>query len=83
MPLGEIRQPGGKVIHAWAVEGDFDISRLRSNTFSMEWPPRSGKFQDFPEVDRAESFPIDEAKLRILRGQVGFLQQLQARLGTD
>jgi predicted NUDIX family NTP pyrophosphohydrolase len=82
VPLGEIRQPSGKVIHAWAVEGEFDASGVCSNTFSMEWPPRSGKFQEFPEVDRAEWFPIDEAKRRILRGQTGFLDQLGIRLGA-
>jgi predicted NUDIX family NTP pyrophosphohydrolase len=82
VPLGEIRQPSGKVIHAWTVEGDFDASGVCSNTFSMEWPPRSGKFQEFPEVDRAEWFPIDEAKRRILRGQTGFLDQLGIRLGA-
>jgi predicted NUDIX family NTP pyrophosphohydrolase len=83
VPLGEIRQPGGKVVHAWAVEGDFDASRIRSNTFSMEWPPRSGKFREFPEVDRAEWFPIAEATQRILRGQVGFLEQIQDRIGGE
>jgi predicted NUDIX family NTP pyrophosphohydrolase len=83
VPLAEIRQPGGKVVHAWAVEGDFDAWRIRSNTFSMEWPPRSGKFRDFPEVDRAEWFAIAEAKQRILRGQVGLLEQLEQRLGAE
>ena len=77
VPLADIRQPSGKIIHAWAVEGDFDASRARSNTFSMEWPPRSGRFREFPEVDRACWFPISEAKQRILPGQTGFLEQLE------
>src|SRR5215472_17690164 len=57
MPLGAVKQPGGKVVHAWAVRGEFDPPRLKSNLFSMEWPPRSGRQQEFPEVDRAEWFP--------------------------
>src|SRR5215471_4526086 len=67
VPLTDLRQPSGKVIHAWAVAGDFDVSGLRSNTFTLEWPPRSGKSQEFPEVDRAEWFGIAEAKERIIR----------------
>jgi predicted NUDIX family NTP pyrophosphohydrolase len=81
VPLADLRQPSGKVIHAWAVEADFDASSIRSNTFSMEWPPRSGKSQEFPEVDRAEWFPMPQAKERILRGQRGFLEQLQQLVG--
>jgi len=82
VPLTAIRQPGGKLVHAWALRGDFDISRVRSNTFSMEWPPRSGKFREFPEVDRAEWFAIPEAKQRILQGQVGLLEQLERLIKT-
>jgi predicted NUDIX family NTP pyrophosphohydrolase len=76
IPLAPLRQPGGKIIHAWAVEGDFNPSRLRSNTVSIEWPPRSGRIREFPEVDRAEWFPLDEARRRIVQGQAGFLDEL-------
>ncbi|HMC26850.1 MAG TPA: NUDIX domain-containing protein, partial [Verrucomicrobiae bacterium] len=76
--LGSIRQKGGKIVHAWAVEQDWDESRpLRSNTFSMEWPRGSGKFQEFPEVDRAQFFRIDEAKQRIKESQVPLLERLE------
>ena len=78
--LDLIRQPGGKLVHAWAVEADFDPARLRSNTFSMEWPPRSGRQASFPEIDRAKWFGFDEARSRILVGQVGFLDALDAKL---
>ena len=78
--LDAIRQPGGKLVHAWAVEADFDPSQLHSNTFSMEWPPRSGRQASFPEVDRAAWFGLDEARSRILIGQVGFLDALATRL---
>ena len=74
--LEPIRQPGGKLVHAWAVRADFDPAHLRSNTFSLEWPPRSGRVQTFPEIDRAAWFPLDEARTKILRGQVGFLDRL-------
>ena len=74
--LGEQRQPSGKVVSAWAVEGDVDVSDIRSNTFEMEWPPRSGRMQEFPEVDRAGWFGPDEARRKILRGQAGFLDRL-------
>jgi predicted NUDIX family NTP pyrophosphohydrolase len=75
-PLHEIRQAGGKIVKAWAVEGDCDASLARSNTFSMEWPPKSGKMREFPEVDRAEWFPLDIARAKLLSAQVGFLDQL-------
>jgi predicted NUDIX family NTP pyrophosphohydrolase len=74
--LGELRQPSGKVVSAWAVEGDLDPSEITSNTFEMEWPPRSGRTQEFPEVDRAGWFDLDGARRKILRGQVGFLDRL-------
>jgi predicted NUDIX family NTP pyrophosphohydrolase len=70
------RQPGGKWIHAWAMEGDVNPFQLRSNTFTMEWPRGSGKQQEFPEVDRGEWFALDEARRRILPGQVPFLEEL-------
>ncbi len=74
------RQRGGKVVEAWAVEGDFDPAGLRSNTFSMEWPPRSGRRLEVPEVDRAAWFGIDEARRKILDGQVPLLNELEERL---
>ena len=77
--LAPIRQASGKVVHAWAVEGDFDPATLTSGTFSMEWPPRSGRQQEFPEVDRAEWFSIDDASRKINKAQIELLNQL-ARL---
>lgn len=74
--LGAIRQPSGKLIHAWAFEGDLDARKIKSNTFSVEWPPQSGKQQEFPEVDRAEWFTVDTARERIIKGQVEFLDEL-------
>ena len=75
-PLRSIRQAGGKVVHAWAVEGNCDPAELRSNSFSMMWPPKSGRMQEFPEVDRAAWFSLAEARVRILAGQAGFLDEL-------
>ncbi len=74
--LAPVKQSGGKVVQVWAVEGDCDASAVRSNTFSMEWPPRSGKEQEFPEIDRAEWFTIDVAKQKILKGQIPFIEEL-------
>ena len=79
-PLRPLRQPGGKTVLAWAVEGDCDPAELRSGMFSMEWPPRSGKRKEFPEVDRGAWFPLPEARRRILAGQAAFLDQLDAGL---
>ena len=78
--LGELRQPSGKVVSAWAVEGDLDVSEVRSNSFEMEWPPRSGRTRKFPEVDRAGWFGLEEARRKLLRGQVGFLDRLTEQL---
>ncbi|HVG81353.1 MAG TPA: NUDIX domain-containing protein [Methylomirabilota bacterium] len=80
MPLKPIRQPGGKIVQAWAIEGDFDVSQLHSNSFAMEWPPRSGKVRSFPEVDRAAWFSIAEAKERMLKAQTPLLDELEALL---
>ena len=82
VPLSPLRQRGGKVVHAWAVRGDFDPSALRSNTFSIEWPPRSGHRQDFPEVDKAAWMPIELALRMISPGQAPFLAELRDRLGA-
>jgi predicted NUDIX family NTP pyrophosphohydrolase len=79
--LGTVTQKGGKVVHAWAVRGDADPRELRSNTFEIEWPPRSGRMQAFPEVDRAEWFDLAEARGRILPAQAALLDALVAALG--
>jgi predicted NUDIX family NTP pyrophosphohydrolase len=76
IPLGSCRQPGGKTVVAWAFRGDFDAEAVRSNTFTIEWPPRSGKQREFPEIDRAGWFSISEAHSRILPGQAPFLDVL-------
>jgi predicted NUDIX family NTP pyrophosphohydrolase len=78
--LGSFGQPGGKVIAAFALEGDFDVASLRSNTFDMEWPPRSGRSGTFPEVDRAEWLSAPAARRKLLKGQVPILEVLLARL---
>jgi predicted NUDIX family NTP pyrophosphohydrolase len=80
LPLSPLAQPGGKLVLAWAVESDFDPQTLTSNTFEMEWPPRSGRRQAFPEVDRAEWFPPQAARQKILRGQAPFIDELLERL---
>lgn len=77
VPLTPQKQPGGKVIHAWAFEGDCDPSTISSNTFAMEWPPRSGKIQEFPEVDRAAWLTLDAAREKIVKGQLPFLEELE------
>lgn len=76
VPLGEVRQKGGKLVTAFALEGDFDVAKLDSNTFEIEWPPRSGKRQAFPEADRAEWFVPDAAREKINAGQVELLDRL-------
>jgi predicted NUDIX family NTP pyrophosphohydrolase len=78
--LRPIVQRGGKTVQAWALEGDFDVARLTSNTFSMEWPPRSGRYRSFPEVDRGAWFGLDEARARINEGQRPLLAELEAVL---
>jgi predicted NUDIX family NTP pyrophosphohydrolase len=79
--LTMIRQPSGKRIRAWSFQGDGDASAIRSNTFAMEWPPKSGKQAEFPEVDRAGWFSVDICRQKILKGQVGFIDELCAQLG--
>jgi predicted NUDIX family NTP pyrophosphohydrolase len=83
LPLAPIKQPSGKMVHAFAVEQDFDLAAFRSNTFSIEWPPRSGRQQEYPEVDRVAWFPLDEARLKIQRGQAALLDQLLQILGIS
>lgn len=82
VPLTPRRQAGGKTIHVWAVEGDFDPAALRSVTFTVELPKGSGRFKEFPEADRAAWFPIEEARRRILTGQVPFLDELEKKNGA-
>src|SRR3954466_3747010 len=77
--LGSIKQKGGKVVQAWALEGDLDAAEVRSNTFTMQWPPRSGRMQEFPEVDRAQWFALGEARERINPAQAAFLDRLERR----
>lgn len=77
IPLGVIRQKSGKRVHAWAFEGDCDPAQVRSNVFSMEWPPKSGKQQQFPEIDRAEFFSMDEARKKINPAQAAFADTLE------
>ena len=83
LALDPVRQSSGKLVHAWAVRGDFDPAKLDSNTFSLEWPPRSGRMQEFPEVDRAAWLTLEEAREKILKGQAGLLDQLRRRLGRE
>ena len=79
--LGEVRQGSGKLVTAWAVEGDLDVTAAFSNTFEMEWPPRSGRIQAFPEIDRAEWFPLARAREKLLPAQVAFLDRLEEAAG--
>jgi predicted NUDIX family NTP pyrophosphohydrolase len=74
--LGELDQSSAKHVHAWAIAGDFDAAHITSNTFEMEWPPKSGILAEFPEVDRAAWFTRAEAESKLLPGQVGFLDRL-------
>jgi predicted NUDIX family NTP pyrophosphohydrolase len=76
VPLTPITQKGGKIVHAWAFQGDCDTTCIRSNNFQMEWPPRSGRFQTCPEVDRAGFFRMAEAKQKINPAQAAFLEEL-------
>ena len=78
--LSPLRQPSGKIVHAWALRGDVEPSAMKSNTFPLEWPPRSGRMQEFPEVDRAAWFSLATAARKILKGQAAFLDQLQQKL---
>jgi len=83
MALAPLKQRSGKLVYAWALEGDCDAGAIKSNLFSMEWPPRSGKRQEYPEVDRASWFTLESAKRRIVPGQIAFLEELQQMLDSD
>jgi len=83
LELVPLKQPGGKTVSAWAVEGDCDPARVRSNRFTLEWPPKSGIVREFPEVDRGGWFPLHQAREKILKGQLNFIEQLSEILGND
>jgi predicted NUDIX family NTP pyrophosphohydrolase len=83
IPLGEIKQTGGKIVAAWAIEGDCNAASIRSNTFSLEWPPKSGKIAEFPEVDRAGWLDLAAAREKLLKGQLEFLDRLTNALAED
>lgn len=78
--LGSLKQPSGKLVHAWAQQADIDVSEIRSNTFELEWPRGSGKLQQFPEVDRAGWFELADARRKLIGGQLPFLDLLAERL---
>lgn len=83
VPLGEVRQPNGKRLSVWALEADLDPADALPGTFTLEWPPRSGRFQEVPEIDRLEWVSLGEARRRLVRGQVPFLDRLVASTGAD
>jgi predicted NUDIX family NTP pyrophosphohydrolase len=80
--LGDVKQKGGKIVTAFALQGDFDVAQLASNTFEIEWPPKSGKRQTFPEADRAAWFTLDGAREKILPGQLELLERAEKILST-
>ncbi|MEO3974608.1 NUDIX domain-containing protein [Streptomyces sp. CAU 1734] len=82
LPLGEARQPNGKIVTIWALEGELDTALVVPGTFTMEWPPRSGVRAEFPEIDRAGWFPLEEARPRLVAGQRVFLDRLAELLDT-
>lgn len=82
LPVGSVRQAGGKVVHAWTARGDLDVDRIVSMKFTLEWPPRSGKTAEFPEVDRAGWFDLETARQKILPAQAVFLDKLEEVLRT-
>jgi len=81
--LGEVRQKSGKLVLAWAARGDLDAATAVSNTYQMEWPPRSGRVETFPEIDRVEWFTLDRARRKLKAAQVPFLDRLQAAIAAD
>ncbi|RUT95623.1 NUDIX domain-containing protein, partial [Mesorhizobium sp. USDA-HM6] len=82
-PVGSYKQPGGKIVTAWSVEADIDADAVRSNMFTMEWPPKSGALKEFPEVDKAGWFSLPEAGIKILKGQRAILDDFLERRGAD
>ena len=83
IPLAQVRQKSGKTVHAFALEGDFDLTAFASNQFEMEWPPRSGKRQSFPEIDRIAYFDVATARQKILPAQWPFIEELVKRLAAE
>jgi predicted NUDIX family NTP pyrophosphohydrolase len=83
IPLTPLKQPSGKVIHAWTAAGDCDPAAVQSNNFTLEWPPKSGRMQEFPEIDRAGWFTLEEAQVKMVKGQRGFLEELRLIEGAD
>ncbi|HEY5393380.1 MAG TPA: NUDIX domain-containing protein [Hanamia sp.] len=81
LPLNPVKQKSGKIIYAFALQADVKIDNIKSNLFEMEWPPRSGKKQSFPEVDKAQWFSIEEAKMKIVPGQIAIIEQLEQIVG--
>jgi predicted NUDIX family NTP pyrophosphohydrolase len=82
LALDPVKQPSGKIVHAWALEGDADPSAVTSNSFTLEWPPRSGRREAFPEIDRAQWYSLSEARAKLHKGQVPLLDQLEAMLNV-
>jgi len=80
VPLSPIKQKGGKIVYAWAVETDFDVANIVSNTFTIEWPPRSGKMKEFPEVDKAAWYNVSQAREKINPAQAAFIDELEKLL---
>ena len=80
--LGSAKLSSGKVVYAWALQGEIDVANMKSNTFKLEWPIKSGTIQEFPEVDRAAWFSLDEAQVKINKGQIPLIQALADQLGT-
>lgn len=83
LPLGTVKNKGGKLIYAWALEGDFDLAAFASNTFTLEWPPRSGQMREFPEIDRAAFFALPSAEPKLHPAEQPFLERLRALLGES
>lgn len=81
--LGSVQQSGSKIVFAWAAHADLDIEAIKSNTFDLEWPPKSGQMKQFPEIDRAGWFTLDVAQTKLVKGQVPLLQKLADALGID
>jgi len=79
--LGSVRQSGGKIVDMWAQAGELDVSEVHSNTYQMQWPPGSGRLMEFPEIDRAGWFDLEQARVKLVRGQVPFLDALERHLG--
>lgn len=81
LPLTPVKQKSGKIVHAWACPGDFDPTNVSSNTCLLEWPPKSGRHVEFPEIDRAEFFDLESARQKIIPAQIPFLAELERQLG--